>query len=376
MQPRANIAIVSVPGPYAASEARQALALGLHVFLFSDNVSLEDEIQLKHAAREQGLLVMGPDCGTAILNGVGLGFANVLRRGRVGLIGASGTGIQEVSCLLDRAGEGVSHAIGTGGRDLHEAVGGVATLQALELLESDPGTEVMVLISKPPAPVVAERVLQRASRTGKRVVACLLGGALSPRQGVDLAGNLEEAARLAASASTERARVRMDDIPRVAWETGQRQVRGLFCGGTLREEAKLVLAAPGRAVDHELIDFGDDQYTRGRAHPMIDPTLRNQALLETASDPRVAIVLLDVILGFGAHPDPAAAIAPTVREVRRRAAAEGREIAVLAHVVGTDRDPQALPRQEATLREAGAHVLASNYAAALAARELLEGAST
>jgi FdrA protein len=372
--PRANLAMVSVPGPYAAGEARQALALGLHVFLFSDNVSIEDEIDLKRQAREQGLLVMGPDCGTAILNGVGLGFANLVRRGPVGLIGASGTGIQEVSCLLDRAGDGISQAIGTGGRDLSEAVGGIGTLQALDLLRDDPDTDTVVLISKPPSPVVAERVLEAARRMKKRVIACLLGGANTPREGVETASNLYQAARLAASDATQWKGISAEDLPRLRLGEGQRQVRGLFCGGTLCDEAELALAAAEEPIQRELIDFGDDRYTRGRAHPMIDPTLRNQALLQAAADPRVAVVLLDVILGHGAHPDPAGAVAPTLRELQQHAAAAGRQIAVLAHVVGTERDGQSLARQEATLRAAGAHVLGSNYHAAVASSLLLEAA--
>jgi hypothetical protein len=315
---------------------------------------------------------MGPDCGTAILNGVGLGFSNVVRRGPIGLIGASGTGLQEVSCLLDQAGHGISHAIGTGGRDLATAVGGITTLQALELLAADPATTSIVLISKPPAPEVAERILEAAARTGKPVVACLLGASTSAAPaGVQLASNLEQAARLAAgstavpSAPVERPRPRLRE--------GQHQVRGLYCGGTLCEEAELALA--GTSVERQLVDFGDDQYTRGRAHPMIDPSLRNQAILEAAGDPRVAAVLLDVILGYGAHADPAGAVAPTLRQAQQRAAADGRELSVLAHVVGTHADPQRLGQQAATLRAAGVHLLGSNYAAATAAGRLLEAAS-
>ena len=365
--PEATLAIVSVPGPFAAAEARQALLAGLHVFLFSDNVPLEDEIELKQRGQAAGLLVMGPDCGTAIVAGVGLGFANVVRRGSIGLIGASGTGLQEVSCLLDRAGLGISHAIGTGGRDLDARIGGLTTLQALDLLRDDPGTERIVLLSKPAAPAVAERVLGAAAATGKPVVACLLGAesTVAPA-GVRLAGTLEAAARLAAGDPD--ARQAADDLPRPPLADGQRQVRGLFCGGTLCQEAALLL---GETVEHHLVDFGADEYTRGRAHPMIDPSLRNQAILETAADPRVAVLLLDVILGYGAHADPAAAVAPTLREAKRRAAAGGRELVVLAHVVGTPGDPQRLEQQEATLRDLGVRLFGSNAQMTLAAGRLL-----
>src|SRR5580704_9603583 len=96
--------------------------------IFSDNVPIAEEASLKHEARERGLMVMGPDCGTAIIGGVPLAFANAVPRGDIGIIGASGTGIQEVSTLIARAGRGVRHAIGTGGRDMHAEVGGLTTL--------------------------------------------------------------------------------------------------------------------------------------------------------------------------------------------------------------------------------------------------------
>jgi FdrA protein len=368
--PEATLAVISVPGQYAAGEARQALAEGLHVFLFSDNVSLEDEIDLKRRGRELNLLVMGPDCGTAILNGVGLGFANVVRRGRIGLVGASGTGLQEVTSLLHQAGEGISHAIGTGGRDLSAAVGGTTTLQALELLRDDPATEVIVIVSKTPGPAVGERVLRAAAETGKPVVACLLGAPIDTPSGVQLASNLYQAARLSASSNATWSGVTPDDLPRVRLAEGQRLVRGLFCGGTLCGEAE---AAVGAATEHDFVDLGDDQYTRGRAHPMIDPTLRNHAIVDAGRDPRVAVLLLDFILGLGSHPDPAGATLPALRDAVANAAADGRQLAVLGHVVGTDRDPQGLAQQAAALGAAGVHLLGSNYHAAVAASLLVEG---
>jgi len=370
--PAASLAVISVPGRFAAAEARQALADGLHVFLFSDNVRLEDEVELKQVARSQGLLVMGPDCGTAILNGVGLGFANVVRRGRIGLVGASGTGLQEVTSLLHQAGEGVSQAIGTGGRDLHADVGGITSLSALELLRDDPGTEVIILVSKPPEQQVAERVLEAAAKTGKPVIACLLGSHAVARGGVQSVSTLYQAAVLAAPSATAWASMTPRDLPRQRSSQGQMQVRGLFCGGTLCEEAEAAFRTSGR-MQYEFVDFGDDQYTQGRAHPMIDPTLRNHAIVEAGDDPRVAVLLLDVILGLGSHADPAGATLPPVREAMARAEAAGRELTVIARVVGTDRDPQGLTRQEAALRSAGVHVLGSNYHAALAARSLVDG---
>jgi hypothetical protein len=105
---------------------------------------------------------------------------------------------------------------------------------------------------------------------------------------------------------------------------------------------------------------------------MIDPTLRNRAIIDAGADPCVAVLLLDVILGLGSHADPAGAAVPAIREAMAQAAADDRQLTVLAHIVGTDLDPQGLAGQEATLRSAGVHVLGSNYHAAVAASLLLE----
>jgi FdrA protein len=360
----ANLAFVSVPGPYAAAEAWQALLQGLHVFLFSDNVPIEEEVALKRYARDHDLLVMGPDCGTGIVNGVGLGFANDVLRGPVGVIGASGTGMQEITVLLHRYGRGVSQAIGTGGRDLHDEVGGITTLQALELLRDDPATEAIMLVSKPPSPAVAERVLRASAETGKPVVACLLGAALEPPDGVRMATSLYDAVRPDGPSP-------METLPEPVGRPSSRwQVRGLFCGGTLCDEARLIVGGEG----HLFVDFGDDRYTRGRAHPMIDPTLRDQAILEAAAAPEVAVILFDVILGYGAHPDPAGALAPVLERVRERTAADGRSIRFVAHVLGTHGDPQDLDRQEEVLSDAGVELFESSSHAAHAARAIVEGA--
>jgi FdrA protein len=327
-------------------------------------VPIEDEVALKRYAREHDLLVMGPDCGTGIMNGVGLGFANAVLRGPVGVIGASGTGMQEITVLLHRYGRGVSQAIGTGGRDLHDEVGGITTLQALELLRDDPATEAIMLVSKPPSPAVAERVLRASAETGKPVVACLLGAALEPPDGVRMATSLYDAVRPDGPSP-------METLPEPVGRPSSRwQVRGLFCGGTLCDEARLIVGGEG----HLFVDFGDDRYTRGRAHPMIDPTLRDQAILEAAAAPEVAVILFDVILGYGAHPDPAGALAPVLERVRERTAADGRSIRFVAHVLGTHGDPQDLDRQEEVLSDAGVELFESSSHAAHAARAIVEGA--
>ena len=392
--PGANLALISTPGEYAAAEAMKALRLGLHVMLFSDNVALEDEVALKTIARKEGLLVMGPDCGTAIVNGVPLAFANVVRRGAIGLVGASGTGLQQVSSLVDRLGLGVSHAIGTGSHDLHEAVGGITMLQAIEALGADAATKVLVLVSKPPAPRVAEKVLAAASRAGKPVVVCFVGADPKAIKGRNLhpVQTLEDAARAAVALARGRKPSARGPTalaaPRIRLGPRQRYVRGLYSGGTFCYEASLLLGeafgrvwsntpvgAAGRIDDvwrsreHTVIDLGDDVFTRGRPHPMIDHRLRNERLVSEAADPEVAVILFDVVLGHGAHPDPAAEMAPALAAASARATKGKRRVAFVGFVCGTAADPQNLDRQEASLREAGVLLAPSNAAAVrLAAR--------
>jgi succinyl-CoA synthetase alpha subunit len=365
---RMSLALISVPGAYAAAEAQQALSAGLNVFLFSDGVPIEAEVALKRRAAAHGLLVMGPECGTSIINGVGLGFANRVRRGDIGLVGASGTGLQEVTTLIDRLGGGVSQAVGTGGRDLHDAVGGLTTLQALEWLGADAETRAIVIVSKPPSDSAARRVLVAAARIDKPVVACLLGWTGAAPGSVRMAETLEGAALAAlAAVGSQAAALAVPSVePRLIPRGG---VRGLFTGGSLCEEAQAIVGHAGE----RFIDFGTEAYTRGRPHPMIDPGLRNAAVAGAGQDPAVGVVLLDVVLGDGAHPDPAGALVPAVAAAVARARRSGRALAVVAHVVGTDDDPQRLSVQEATLRDAGIDVCPTNRLAAELARTIAGG---
>jgi FdrA protein len=365
----ANLALVSVPGAYATVEAHQALSAGLHVFLFSDGVPLADEVLLKQRARARGLLVMGPECGTSLVNGVGLGFANRVRRGSIGLVAASGTGLQEVSTLIHRLGAGVSQGIGTGGRDLHEAVDGMSTLQALSWLARDAETRVIGIVSKAPSSAVAARVLAAAAMSDKPVVACLPGRPGTPPPGVVMAPTLEAAA-LACVKALGRGRQGFA-LPRGLrpGRPGPGRVLGLFTGGTLCEEARTIVGDAGG----EFIDFGDAEYTRGRPHPIIDPSLRSAAVTRAGSDRKVGVVLVDVILGDGAHPDPAGAVVAAIGEARARARRGRRTLEAVAHVVGTDEDPQGLADQEGKLRRAGAHVCPTNRLAAELARDLMRG---
>jgi FdrA protein len=377
--PMANLALISTPGDYATAEAERALESGLHVMVFSDNVPVADEIRLKRLAAAKGLLMMGPDCGTAIVGGVPLAFANSLPRGDIGLISASGTGLQEVSSLLARRGLGVSQAIGVGGRDLSDAVGGIMTLAALEALEADPATRCIVVISKPPSPKVARRILGRIAKSAKPFVVCLLGASAARMpHNATLAPTLLAAAQAAAD---ERINI---PPPDGAMQQRQGRIEGLFCGGTLCAEAQLVLMQQGlpvssnapvpgasasgaRSRGHRLLDLGDDEYTRGRPHPMIDPSLRNELVKAAAADRGVAVLLLDVVIGYGAHENPARTVLEALGPSRRNLPV------VVASVTGTETDPQGYSAQVQQLRSAGVVVAASNAEAALAAATVVGG---
>jgi FdrA protein len=370
LAPESDWVLISVPGRYAAQVARQALDLGRHVFLYSDNVAIEDEIALKKRAQSSGRLVMGPDCGTAIVHGVGLGFANRVRRGDVGLVAASGTGLQAVASRVHGLGGGISQAFGTGSHDLSAEVGAITTLQALSYLAHDTATRVIVLLSKPPHPEVAGRVLSAARSSGKPVVVYFLGHPPPARRLGDLhfASSLAEAASLALEAPDHAGPRPATARPPAA---GARFVRGLFSGGTLATEALQALQVllhplysnvplresqrltdPLHSQAHTLLDLGADQFTVGRLHPMIDNDLRLRRLRQESEDSEAGVILLDLVLGMAAHPDPASELAPALAEIRLRRP----DLALGVLLVGTDEDPQDLDRQRWLLSEAGAEV--------------------
>ncbi len=380
--PEAQWVMISVPGRYAARIARQSLNSGKNVFVFSDNVLLDDEIEFKKLAAAKGLLVMGPDCGTAIINGVGLGFANKVRRGSIGIVAASGTGLQQVSARIHQFGGGITHAIGTGGRDLSSDVNAVTARQGLELLNRDANTQVIVLVSKPPSASVADELVEMARQFRKPVVINFIGYSTQIRvvDNVHFATTFDETAQLAVqlanSASiSEPAR----DLGVERFAPGQRYLRGLFSGGTLAYETLLILEnylpevfsnAPldkkFRLSDslvsqaHSVVDLGEDEFTVGRLHPMMDNDLRIRRLETEANDPQVAVILLDVVLGFGAHPDPAAELAPAIAKAKAKVKEAGRYLEVVVVVSGTDEDPQDLDAQVQMLIDAGGVVETSN----------------
>ncbi|MDN5896958.1 MAG: FdrA family protein [Nocardioides sp.] len=371
-----GLALVSVPGQHAFVEAMDALDAGSDVMIFSDNVTVAQELVLKRTAADRGLLVMGPDCGTAVVGGLGLGFANATRPGSVGIVAASGTGCQQLLCLLDHAGVGVSSALGVGGRDLKEEIGGLSTRAALARLDADPAVEHIVLVSKPPAESVAASLREYAAELGTPVHFALL----SP-----------ESPSLTSATEAVLGAVGADVPEWPSWGSatgnGGGLLRGLFVGGTLCDEAMLLAGAdlgpirsniplsPELALDstltadgHLMIDFGDDALTQGRAHPMIDPTLRLEHLSKVAADPTTGAILMDVVLGHGAEPDPAGGLAPAIAAARKE-----RDVPIVIACVGTESDPQALSRQAAALAEAGAEVHLSNASATARAVALVSG---
>jgi succinyl-CoA synthetase alpha subunit len=404
MMPAANLTLISLPGQYAGREAMAVLESGRHVMIFSDNVPLTEEIELKKKAKELGLLVMGPDCGTAIINGTALGFANRIKRGPIGIVGASGTGIQEISTLLHKRGYGISHAIGVGGRDLSREVKGLSMLQGIHALETDPETEIVILLSKPPAPVVAEIILDTVVRLNKKYIVNFLYGDPSEaeRRKLPFAAGLEEAVDLAVAVyegkkySTTTFSQDREIITARAEEEGEKIgkgkfLRGLFSGGTLAHEAimilsrelgsiysnsplneKLALKNNWKSNQHTVVDLGDDVFTRGRPHPMIDYTLRSERLIQEASDEDCGVILLDVVLGFGSHPDPSSALIPAVEEAQKIARKDGRRLSFVASVTGTDEDPQNYTAQKSALEKAGVTILPSNAQASRYAALLLK----
>lgn len=400
--PESNLVIVSVPGEYAFIEAKKALLSGKHVLLFSDNVSITEENKLKEYAAEKGLLMMGPDCGTAVINNIPLAFANVIPSGSIGIVGASGTGSQEVSSLIARAGSGITQLIGTGGRDLSEIIGGKMMLVGIEALENDPNTKVIVLISKPPSTVVMEKVLVRASRCTKPVVVHFIGGdrAVVEKYKLTATESLEETAvkavelaegKIFSFAIEECELEKMANSETSRMNKNQRYIRGLYSGGTLCDESIVYLQKKfgkvysNTPLDKEyklqdsrisekdtIVDLGDDEFTKGKAHPMIDPSYRKLRLLNESKDSEVAIVMLDIVIGYGSHPDPAGAMLNTIVDTKTEFEKRGQYLSVVSSVCGTENDPQVLSQQEAKLRKAGVVCMPSNYQAVRLAAKIKE----
>jgi FdrA protein len=384
-KPESNLVVISVPGEYAASEARKGLEAGKHVFLFSDNVSVEDEVSLKTLAKEKGLLVMGPDCGTSLIGGIGIGFANAVRKGRIGAIAAAGTGLQEFTCMVHNLGYGISHAIGTGGRDLSEAVGGLTTLLALDALEDDPSTQVIAIISKPPAEKTLNRLTGRIKRCSKPIICCFIGiDHLIEGEGkyFHRTDTIDEAAILAVKALggnvvSNSSQIKAKTEKKIALH--QRYLRGVFAGGTFCYQSqqilkkaginvysngpldkKLLLHDPEESIENSIVDMGDEYFMVGRPHPMINGSQRAKRILKEANDPEVGILLLDFILGYNSSPDPVGELIESIEKAKQISTQRGNPIEVVASICGTDGDFQDINQQMKMLTESGVKVFSSN----------------
>lgn len=398
----ANLAVISVPGQYAAREARNSLKNGLNVMIFSDNVSIEDELELKKIGREKGLLVMGPDCGTAIINNKGLCFANAINKGSIGLVAASGTGLQEVTVQIDRMGHGVTQAIGIGGRDLSEEIGGIMMLEAIDLLEADDNTKVITLISKPPAKSVQDKIMDKIETVTKPVVVCFLDGEpeVVESKSVVFTKTLFDAAvqsvkkvdpSLEVDVSLSEAQLEWIEKEAAKLAEDQKYIRGLFGGGTLTAETLSILRSKGevvksnvakkpaeklrdlsQSVGHTLLDMGEDEFTQGRPHPMIEPSLRNERILAEANDPETAVLLLDFEIGFGSHEDPVGESIDVLIEAKEIAEKGKRYLPIVAYICGTAKDKQGYAAQKEKLEKAGAFVASSNSEAARIAQLLVQ----
>ncbi|ABW18418.1 acyl-CoA synthetase FdrA [Alkaliphilus oremlandii] len=394
LAPDSNLVLISLPGAYAFGEAKKALERGMHVMLFSDNVSVEEEKTLKELGKEMGLLVMGPDCGTAIINNVPLAFANVIKKGSIGIVGASGTGTQEVSVIIDKLGGGVSQVIGTGGRDLSKDIGGIMMMESIKALSQDPETKVIVLISKPPAAEIAEKVLALAKESGKPFVVDFIGGDPNTIEqyggipgytledtaykAVALSKGEEPKDMLGFNKSEEEIEAMIEkEIGKLQPE--QKYLRGIYTGGTLCDEAmkllfdelngiysniplkpEFLLKDIHQSQEHTCIDLGDDMFTVGKAHPMIDPSERLKRLMKEAKDESVAVILMDFVLGYGAHSDPVGEMLPAIEDAQKILKERGKEIIWVASICGTEGDPQNLEEQGKKLMDAGFLLMPSN----------------
>lgn len=378
MLPDANLAVISIPGIYAAAEADRALDEGLSVFMFSDNVTIEDEAALKEKAHEKGLLVMGPDCGTGIIQGVPIAFTNHVTKGKIGIIGASGTGIQELTTIIDRLGEGVTNAIGTGGRDLSTAVGGVTMMDAINAMESEENTEVVVVISKPPAKEVRDMIVERLRNYGKPVVTLFLGEKPEVHEeNFYHAYTLDEAARIAVQLARGE-KIEKDTfkpgVSTVYQKADKKTIKAYYSGGTLAGEAAMMIrdtldmgVSLGKKEGfmlneqgHIVVDLGDDVYTQGKPHPMIDPTKRAECMREAMDDPDTGVILFDIVMGYGSHEDMAKALLPCIQELKAKAKAENRSVYFVTTVCGTRKDYQDYDYQKKLMEDAGVIVCESN----------------
>lgn len=399
-----NLAVISLAGNFAGVEAKKALCMGMNVFMFSDNVPIEREIELKEYARDHGLLMMGPDCGLSFINGVAVGLCSKVRRGRIGIAAACGSGMQEVMNIVHRSGYGISQAIGVGGRDLQDAVGGITMLQSIDILESDTQTAVIVLISKPPQPKTIVKILARVRACKKPVVLQLINADLKELDlgNAVVSATFEETANIAIALSEGRSYSspgedqKYESVVELArkeaekMSRGQRYLRGIYCGGSLAEETltlaqsklghiygniafskEYILADPNVSVKDCVIDIGAEEFTIGRPHVAIDPAPRIDRFLQEARDPETAVILMDFLLGYALCEDPAGMMTDAIKRGKAEAEAQGRHLCVIASICGSDLDPQNFDIQKKKLEDCGVIVMENNGAASRLASSVI-----
>ena len=404
----ANIASLSIPGQFVKEMATELINKQLNLFVFSDHVPLEDEIYLKNLALENNVLFMGPEAGTSILNGTVFGFGNRVRKGSIGIIGASGTGIQESSTMIDLFGEGISHGIGVGGRDLRNDIGGMMTMKAMEIFENDPNTKAVLLVSKPVDNYIRNKIINKINNFSKKnYVLCLIG---DNENSVDTAKiKFSKSIQMSVlkilkllddnvyKKTKDVVRNQINDSIKLSeslskdLNEGQKFIRGFFAGGTLCYESKIILeqmigkiysnlssddeySIKGNVSSKEntLIDFGEEEFTSARPHPIIDPLLRRNRILEDANDPNVGVIIIDIICGINAAKNTMAFHAETIKKAIEIAREQGRKLSVFTYICGTENDVS--KNELKLLADSGAKLFTSNalmsFAAALVVKNL------
>jgi FdrA protein len=404
--PDTNLALLSIPGDYVRDVSLKLVELGIHQQIFSDHVPIEDELEIKTLAAGKGVLILGPGAGTSIINGKGIGFSNAVKEGPVGIVAAAGTGLQEVATLLDHCGIGVKHGLGVGGNDPKDKIGGIMMMQCIKMLESVPDVGIIGIVSKPPSPSVQEKIVSYIAKnaTKKYVLAFIGGTGVDQKDG----GRIVQVNTLASAVLAIAKQLGAKQFQRAVAETyvhpkdlmpvlesewmklapGQKRIRALYTGGTFTYEAEMILDsiltdepiysnAPILSIkplddsfksqETSIVDLGEEEFTSGRPHPMIDPTVRKYRIAEEAADPSVAVLLMDFVLGYGSHPDPVGAAINEINDAKRAAEKAGRHLCVVAHICGTSGDLQGYNRSVDRLKSAGCVVLPTNALAAVAA---------
>ena len=370
------VVFISTPGEYAYDVADKSLDSGANIHIFSSNVPIEQELRLKTKGASKGLFVMGPDCGTSIIHGKGLGFSNALEAtGDIGIIGSSGTGIQELSVLMDRNGLGVSYAIGVGSNDLKESINGIMSKQALNFLKER--CSAIAVVCKKPDPSVERALLESMGNIPSVFIS--LGSDKQYSSGnTYVTGNIDDAVSHLMSKIGKGRKIQQEAFPKMKEPGKDRKLlRGFFVGGSLCYQAQAILHGKGIHVfsnapaDEQYrvekdfdnlnvcIDTGAEEYVAGKPHPMIDPVSRNSFLVRESSRNDVRVILFDIILGYGSAEDPVAGLDKMKNGP-----------VLVASICGTEKDSQGYQSIRKRLEDKGVVVFrsaarAAEYAASI-----------